>query len=98
MEQALTRIASAHAGELLVIKINASENPRAYDRAGKPTLPAIVIMQNGEIKSTAASASVAEIETHANYALGKGAKPSEPVRQKSASSPGSPIHVSEATF
>lgn len=98
IEQALTRLASAHAGDLLVVRVNATENPKAYDRAGKPSLPAIVTMHNGEIKSTAASASSADFEAHTNYVLGRGSKPAEAVRQAAPSASGVPIHVSEATF
>jgi thioredoxin 1 len=98
MDQALNRIASAHAGDLLVVRINAAENPRAYERAGKPTLPAVVSMQNGEVKSTTASATAGDAEAHANYVLGKGAKPSETAHKASAGASGTPIHVSEATF
>ncbi len=113
-QEALERIAKQHAGSLLVVRVNAEENPETHTRLERPALPAVIGITDGQVKSQSSATQTSEIEAHANYLLGRGPRPTErhqetktqprtaagaDERQAAGSTaPGAPIHVSDATF
>jgi thioredoxin len=103
LNKTLDELASTHTGKLLIVRVNASENLAAYSRFGKPTLPAILTLENGDVKAKTESATPADVRAHVSYALGKGPMPSAQASQ-SAPSPSqsagasTPIHVQDSTF
>ena len=103
----LTRLARAHAGQLLVVKINAASNPQSVRRFQVQSLPAIVTVKGGQSFSQAAGVSAHDVEQHVAYLLGHGPRPAAPpasdarpdVRTTSADGgQGAPLVVSEASF
>jgi thioredoxin 1 len=98
----LDRLARQHAGSLLVVRLNAAENPDAY--ALQPPCPACRHrLCRGQVKS---QGSASEVEAHANYLLGRGPRPIEKstpprpdgrLHQASAAS-GMSVQVTDATF
>jgi len=103
LNKTLDELASTHAGKLLIVRVNAAENPDAYTRFGKPALPAILTLENGNVKAKTESATPTDAHAHASYALGQGPMPSAQAKQtappqtQSAGS-SSPIHIQDSTF
>jgi len=95
LDEELKRTARDHAGELLVVRIDATENPKVYTQYNRPTLPALVAIQDSAVRSTATPVQVADIAAHTAYLLGKGLKPSE---KSTANNRTRPIPISDATF
>ncbi|MFN8444685.1 MAG: thioredoxin [Caldilineaceae bacterium] len=99
-ESKLNDLASRHAGELLIAKVEAEANPVSVRKYNISTLPALVGVRNQQVTTQVGSISEGELEPQIAYLLGKGPKPVE----KSAAQPsqprpsGKPIAVSEATF
>jgi thioredoxin 1 len=105
LNKTLDELASAHAGKLLIVRVNAAENPATYDRFGKPALPAILTLENGNMKAKTESATSADARAHASYALGQGPlpaaqtqKPAPPRSQSQGAASSSPIHIQDSTF
>lgn len=108
LHTALERLASIHAGDLLVVRVAASENPQTYARFDRPHLPAAVTLQSGAVTAKGTLTGSSDLEAFANYAMGRGPQPVDhttrqqeapSVRAGSASTvPNAPVHVSEATF
>src|SRR5438477_11348238 len=76
LDEVLNRLARENAGQLLVVKINAADNPASARRfqARSESLPALVTVKGGQPLSQAAPASVGDVEQHIAYLLGKGPK------------------------
>lgn len=103
LNQTLDELASAHAGKLLIVRVNATENPATYSRFGKPSLPAVLTIENGNVKAKSESAAPSDAHAHASYALGQGPMPSAQTQQTAppqSQGDGSagPIHIQDATF
>lgn len=114
LDSGLERLASTHAGDLLVVRVHAGENPQTYARFDRPGLPAAVALQNGSVTAKGTLTGVGDLDAYANFALGRGPQPIDPTHQTAASTrvspPASgstsasgtvasaPIHVSDATF
>jgi thioredoxin 1 len=110
LDDTLNRLARENAGQLLVVKIPASDNPQSMRRFQVGSLPAVVTVKGGQTLSQAGPASASEIEQHVAYLLGKGAKPaSQAASQPShgaapsgqaagAGVRGEPLVVTEASF
>src|SRR5260221_9472569 len=75
LDEALNRLARENAGQLLVVKINAADNPNSARRFQVQSLPALVTVKGGQTQSQAAPASVSDVEQHVAYLLGKAPKP-----------------------
>ena len=77
VEDALSRAARENAGELLVTRVNARENPATYARFGKPALPALLTLDEGSVESKAAAIRADDVDAHVDFLLGQGPKPLE---------------------
>jgi thioredoxin 1 len=75
MEQSMNQIARQNAGDLLVVKMQIKDNPETTQRLGIQRGPAVVTFKAGEQRSKAEGISVADLEKHTNYLLGKGPRP-----------------------
>src|SRR5574341_2535040 len=99
----LDRLARQHAGSLLVVRLNAAESPQSYSRFNRPSLPTVIGLAGGQVKS---QGSAAEAEAHAIYLLGRGPRPAEKSAaphsdgrpRQTTSTPGAPVHVTDGTF
>jgi len=75
LDQALDSLAKQNAGQLLVAKVPAKDNPQVVRRFNVERLPALVTWKKGELVSSAQGISPADLEAHAAYVLGRGPKP-----------------------
>ena len=105
LDETLNRLARQHAGQALLVKVNARENPASARRYQVTATPAVVTVRNKEAYSQAAPVTPAELEQHVAYLLGRGPKPqpkaaaaSAPGAGPSASAGGQPLTVTDATF
>jgi thioredoxin 1 len=104
LDEALVRLARENAGQLLVVKVKASDNPQSARRfqARSEALPAVVTLKGGQTLSQAAPVSAPELEQHVAYLLGKGprptARPATAAGQPASAGRGEPLVVTEASF
>lgn len=100
VDDALSRAAHENAGELLVTRINARENPATHARFGSLALPALVTLDEGEVESKAASVRAADVDAHVDFLLGQGPKPLETTAEAEAKSQrgAAPQPTSDAQF
>jgi len=110
LDDTLNRLARENAGQLLVVKIKAADNPQSLRRFQVASLPAVVTVKGGQALSQTGPASASEVEQHVAYLLGKGPKPaSQATSQPSygaapsgqaagAGIRGEPLVVTEASF
>jgi thioredoxin len=105
LDDALKQVAREQAGKLLVVKVNAAENPASVRRFDVGALPALVTVRDGQALTSADAVTRAELMPHLDYLLGKGPRPrlkatAEAPRPTATSSGagGKPIIVTDATF
>lgn len=75
LDDAASRLARAHAGQALIVKIPARDNPASLRRFNVQATPAVVTVRRGEPLSQAEAISPAELEQHLAYLLGQGPRP-----------------------
>ena len=101
-EQELERLARENAGNLLVVKVPAKDNPVSLSRFRIHATPAVAAIQKGQPISQAESITPSDLRQQAAYLLGKGPKPAEGTGQfvhpAGGSAEGRPIVVTDATF
>ncbi len=110
LDDTLNRLARTHAGQLLLVKVNARENPASARRFQVRATPALVAVRNNEAVSRAEPVTPAEVEQHVAYLLGQGPKPQpqqapppaaasngQPAASGTANA-GVPLTVTDATF
>ncbi len=100
VNQTLLRLASDEAGKLIVAKISVRENALAARRFDIHRTPTLIAVRQGQEISRAESPTPSDVQEHARYLLGRGARPasryvSEP---HSGVSDDHPIVVTDATF
>ena len=70
---ALKTAAKKNAGELLVIRVDASQNPKTYSQYDNPTLPALVALSPAffgrKVKATAEGIRPADLRAHVDHLL-----------------------------
>jgi len=100
LDKALKAAAKEFAGEILVARVDVTENPESHARFGRPALPALLTLDDGEVESRAASIRPADVEAHVDFLMGQGPKPLETSAQAEAraASGGVPVHVSDRSF
>ncbi len=106
LDDALKQVAKAEAGDLLVAKLDAADNPLTAARAGGQ-LPALIAYRNGEEVARASGIDAATLHGYAAFVLGRGPRPvtqpqSAPPRSTNGSgrraAPSAPVTVTDATF
>jgi thioredoxin 1 len=75
LDDTLNSLASKNAGKMLVVKIDAKDNPSSVRRFKVGALPALVTVRQGMTLSQAENISPADLEQHAAYLLGQGPRP-----------------------
>lgn len=101
MDDVLKQIARDNVGKMLVVRLDTATSPQSYGQYGRPTLPALITLDNGSVKSQAGSIQPNGVADHARYLLGQGSKPKEPEAAKQAASGATqskPFAVTDATF
>ncbi len=103
LDEVLKSLAKANAGNLLVAKVRIDENPQLVQRYSIRA-PTVITFKDGNEYSRAENPSPADVRAHADYVLGRGAKPqaAPPPRverpQQAQQTDGKPVQVSDATF
>lgn len=107
LRQSMDRLAREYAGQLLVVKIQARDNPASARRYQISRSPAVVAIQNGIIESNAEGITGRDLEAHVNFLLGKGPRPAAPKTspektsfqsEAAGSAPQRPLTVTDASF
>src|SRR5438093_2813254 len=105
LDETLSRLARDNAGQLLVVKVKAADNPQSVRRflARGGSLPAVVTLKGGQTVSQAAPATASELEQHVAFLLGKGPRPAPgptprpAATQATSSGHAGPVVVTEAS-
>jgi thioredoxin 1 len=90
LDETLKRLARQHAGELLVVRIPANENPATTRRFNVRHTPALATVRGGQTLSQADSIQASDLEQHVAYLLGKGPRPQPAPRPESQSAAQTP--------
>ncbi len=104
LEAELNGLARTEAGKLLVVKINAADNPELARRYNLTTTPTLVTYRSGKELSRAEHPTSTQIRDHIAYLLGNGPQPKAPTAdrrpptEQAASGAGRPLTVTDATF
>ena len=100
VEDALNAAARENAGDLLITRINARENPATYARFGQPALPALVTLDEGIVESKAVLIRPDDVDAHVDFLLGQGPKPLETAAEAESKSQrgAAPQPTSDARF
>ncbi|MDL1884433.1 TIR domain-containing protein [Anaerolineae bacterium CFX8] len=82
VEDAFTKIAKKHAGELLVARVDVAANPDVHREYGSLPTPAVLTLAKSlfsrKLKSQAGSIRPADIRAHVDYLLDRGPQPAAP--------------------
>ncbi len=100
---AMRKLAKEDQGKLLVVQLQAGENPETAQRYQVTRAPSVVTVKNGSVMSKAEGISAAELQGHAEYLLGKGPKPQAQTQTTSGAYTGGntarePIAITDSTF
>jgi thioredoxin len=100
LDAALNQVAEENAGAILVARVDATANPQTHATYGRPALPALLTLDEGEIESRAANIRPQDIDEHVDFLLGNGPKPLETTTESEtrAASGGSPVPVTDGSF
>jgi thioredoxin 1 len=114
LEQAMQQLARQNAGQLLVVQIKYRDNPASAQRFQVGRTPALVGLTDHQVRTKSEGITPAELGQHADYLLGKGAKPapsipvgkqanprvqySSPASQPASAESNHPRVVTDATF
>jgi thioredoxin 1 len=104
LDDVLNRLARENAGQILVVRINAADNPASARRfqARSESLPALVTLKGGQTLSQAGPVSTSDVEQHVAYLLGQGPQPAPKAKTRAAGQSaignGEPLIITEATF
>lgn len=104
--QSMQRLARAHAGNLLLVKLQASENPESTRRFQVHQLPALVTVRHGKELSRAELVNIEALEKHIAFLMGQGPHPGTQTNGSRQASPvdagrssgGTPLTVTDRTF
>jgi len=112
--QAMERLAREHAGDLLVAKVWAKDNPESARRYQVGRTPALVMVRDGQVLAKGEAIGAEDLSRHVAYLLGKGPKPeatrasqngrsagpgtSAPGSTRTQPGTGAPRVVTDATF
>ncbi len=77
LEELLRQVAKNDAGRVLVVKLNAAENPQTAAKWNAPA-GALITFRDGREVSRANAVSSSSFREHVSYLLGRGPKPAEP--------------------
>ncbi|GAB4512717.1 MAG: hypothetical protein OHK0046_12670 [Anaerolineae bacterium] len=99
LDDALRTTAKNHAGTLLVVRVNAKDNPTIHAQYDHPALPALITLTaQGTVKSSAPNASAEDVTAHLDYLLNDTPLPSSIGAQMKAKADPRPVIVTEQTF
>lgn len=98
-DQALGEVAKAQAGKLLVVRVDAGENPQTAARYKNPALPALIGLKGDKIQAQTSAAKAADVKIYGDYLAGQGPKPAQPAASAAAKpKKARPSAVSDSSF
>lgn len=100
LEDAFKRVAKENAGDLLVVKVDASANPQVHARFDRPALPALFTLDDGEVESSASHILPEDVDAHADFLMGMGPMPQSTAAETHAKSQKGalPVQITDASF
>ncbi|MEO0563618.1 MAG: thioredoxin [Chloroflexota bacterium] len=100
LDTAFAEAAEDFAGDVLVVKIDAGENPAIHAEYGNLPLPALVTVDDGEVESQASNIRPEDVDDHIMFLMGQGPLPQETAAERAVASENgaAPIHTTDATF
>jgi thioredoxin 1 len=103
LDDALAMLAKEHAGKLLIARVDVADNPGAHAQYGRPTLPALITLSGGTVKSKAEGVRPIDLRPHIDYLLGRGAMPAQKQTQQQTfngqgNASSTPVHVTDSSF
>jgi len=99
LDTVLREAAEDFAGDVLVVKVNATENPDVHKEYGALKLPALVTVDEGEIESEAAHILPEDVDDHVMFLMGQAPYPDTTARERAATEDdAAPFHTADATF
>ncbi|MEP7358644.1 MAG: thioredoxin, partial [Anaerolineales bacterium] len=96
LDETLKSLAAKNAGKLLIVKIDAKDNPSSARRYKVSGFPAVVTLRQGMTLSQGESISAADLQQHAAYLLGEGPRPAARPAPRPSYAP-SDGHAEQAT-
>ena len=105
LEDALKKVAKKHSGDLLVVRVDANENPATLAKYDSPTLPALLTLTTAyfgrDIKSRAEAIRPSDVRAHVAHLLEDAPLPENKASngngQRTTAS-AKPVNVSDKTF
>jgi thioredoxin 1 len=101
LESVLESTAEAYAGELLIVKLDVDDAPKARDRYDVETLPEFLFFRDGKLVARAkGTPSAKALRPWLEYLLERGPKPAVAKKRPEArpAADGKPVTVTDATF
>ena len=100
LDTALREAAEDFAGDALVVRLNATENPDVHQKYGSLGLPALVTLDNGEVESSAAHITAEDVDDHIMFLMGQGPLPQETATERAtqAATEAAPFHTADEHF
>jgi len=105
LEAELNSLARTYAGKMLIVRINAADNPELARRYNLVATPMLITYRNGQELLRAERPAAGQVREHVAYLLGSGpqpkaptAAPQPPPTAQSAPGTGRPLTVTDATF
>ena len=93
----LDKEAKRNAGDLLVVRMKAGENPNTFRKYGEPPTPSLVtITDNRKVKSDAEAIRPADVRNHIKHLLKD--KPLPTPKERVPAGAKRPVHVTDETF
>ena len=94
---AVNKEAKRNAGELLIVRMNARENPNTYRKYGEPPTPSLVALTDKQkVKSDATAIRPADVRNHIQHLLKDAPLPTKETKATGGTS--KPVHVNSSTF
>ncbi len=75
LDQGMKTMAKQEAGRMLVVQMDARENPQSARRFSVQSAPSLVTVRDGQVFSRAEDITREDLERHSAYLLGKGPRP-----------------------
>lgn len=98
LEETMGRLASGHAGELLLVKADLTQNPGIKAKYGISRGPAVVALRDSQVISKGNILTPALLEAHLDHLLGSGPAPEVSQARGSSAKTGDPIPVTDDDF
>ncbi len=102
LDDALKRVAKKNAGDLLVVKVDVSENPKSHQKYDQPSTPALITMSKSffgrKVLSQAEEVRPADVRAHVDFLLNDKPLPEDKPKAEAKSKGKKPIAVFDDSF